>query len=248
MTKWFIVVGLTVSLFTYLAYAQPGQEEKPKNLRVLDSTISHDSLINLMGQYTDALGVGCNYCHVRTGGEKSHDFDFASDNLKPKLVTRSMMAMTNDINGAYLAKLSGLDTPAVAVQCVTCHRGQSRPILLQDLLAQTRHEKGMAALDSVYRDLRNQYYGSHTFDFSEQVLIHLAFEISLESDADALAILKLNREFNPQSWFNEWALGQEYVSMGDTAQAIIEYQRALEISPDNRRVKRDLDALQKGKP
>lgn len=239
-----VALVLAVS-FVATGAAQP--EEKAKNLKVLDSAISHDELISIMGDFTVALGVHCDFCHAKSGDPNSHDMDWASDTVPAKLTAREMIKMMRSINGDFLGKMSGLDTPRVHVECVTCHRGQERPKLIQDVLNQARKQGGMAAVDSVYRELRDKYYGSHTYDFSEFVLVHLAMEISQESDSNALTILSLNREFNPKSSFTEWATGQIYAEMGDTTAAVAALEKALDINPNNRRAKRDLDMLKGGK-
>lgn len=236
-----IVLGLAGGLL-----AQGHEEEKAKNLKVLDSTMSHDQLIDIMGSYTSALGVHCDFCHARSADPNSRDMDWASDKVPAKDVTRQMIRMMRSINGDYLGKMAGLDTPRVAVQCVTCHRGQERPALIGDVLKAELTKDGVKGVDSTYRALRDQYYGSHTFDFSERMLIHFAMEISQENDSNALAVLTLNREFYPKSSFNEWATGQIYAEMGDTARAVASLEKAVEYNPNNRRAKRDLDMLKGG--
>lgn len=237
------ICAATVVIMAAVGAAQQRPQPKPTNLQVLDSTITHDELIDQMGKFTNALGVGCDYCHSPSKDPNSRDMDFASDAKKEKIVARAMMKMTRDINGTYLANVTGLEAPLVAVECMTCHRGQTELIQLADLLSKTLAEKGMVAVDSTYRELREQYYGSGTFDFSEGVLVHLAYDISEEDSKDALSLLKLNQEFNPKSSFNQWAMGQLYLSTGDTTQAITEYKRALELDPKNRRAKRGLESL-----
>jgi Photosynthetic reaction centre cytochrome C subunit len=237
-------VGLALSVFLAGSGAAQGHEdEKPVNLKVLDSTISHDALIDLMNQFTEALGVGCDFCHARKDGGKSRDMDFPSDTLHEKLAAREMIRMTNAINANFIAKNSHLDSPPMKVQCITCHRGQPHPRQINDVLTKARTEKGMAGLDSTYRALRTKYYGSQTFDFGERTMVHLAFELAEENSADAMTLLNLNREFNPTSAFNEWAIGQMYLEKGDTAQAIVQCKKALELNPNFRRAKRDLEAL-----
>ena len=236
---------ILVLFFSMNGVAQRQEQRKPKNLQVLDSTISHDELIGLMNKFTVALGVECDHCHAARG--KEGDLDFASDENKTKLTARAMLKMVNTINGAYISKLASSDEPRVTVECVTCHRGQPRPILLQDLLMRTRKEHGMAAVDSVYRDLRKDYYGSHTYDFTDHTLMQLGLEVAKESGSDAISILKLNKEFNPQSAPNEWALGRVYEQLGDTASAVTQYKRALELNPSFRRAQRDLEMLGAGK-
>jgi hypothetical protein len=235
-----LIVGATATVLSQ-------EQEKAQNLKVLDTTLSHDELIAIMGSYTVALGVHCDHCHARSGDPKSRDMDWASDSVPAKLTAREMIKMMRVINGDFIGKISGLDTPRVEVECVTCHRGQERPQLIGDVLDKARASGGMVALDSVYRVLRQKYYGSHTYDFSEFVLVHLAMEVAEENDSNALTILSLNREFNPKSAFTEWATGQIYAEMGDTAAAISSMEIAIEYNPNYRRAKRDLDLLKGGK-
>ncbi len=230
-----------VMVLAAVGIGQAQEERKPTNLKVLDTTITHDQLMEIMGNFTTALGVGCDHCHVRAVGAR--DMDFASDSSKTKLAARAMLVMVNKINSEYLSKLPVADSPHVTVECVTCHRGQSRPILIQDALKMARKDHGMTGVDSVYRALRKQYYGSGTYDFSDQALVQLAFEIQPESNRDALQVLKLNREFNPQSAVNEWAAGRVYVELADTANAVAQFKKALEINPNYRRAMRELQML-----
>ena len=235
-----VCVGLPLLLF-FSNNTSAQEERKPTNLKVLDSTITHDSLMSVMGKFTNGLGVECGFCHVRKEGAREPDF--ASDEMKTKLTAREMLKMVSKINGTYLSQLPTVDTPQVIVECVTCHRGQPVPRQLQDVLKQSRKTGGMAALDSVYRSLREDYYGSGSFDFSDHVLAQVAMEISHEGGDDAFSVLKLNQEFNPKSSISDWVKGRIYVQRGDTAAAITAYKRALEIDPNNRRVKRELQTL-----
>ncbi len=232
-------------LFTSsIAHSQ--EDEKPKNLKVLDSALTHEQVDHIMDQFKVALGVGCDHCHVRQADPNARGLDFAKDSLPSKEAAREMIRMTMAINRDFLTKMAKPETDRIAVQCITCHRGQLKPEMLEDVLMRAKTSGGMAAVDSTYRDLRKKYYGGFSFDFSDQSLGNLAIAVSQESDQDALTLLKLNKEFNPESVFNQWLLGQVYTSLGDTTSAIAEYERALQINPESRRVKRDLDAL-KGK-
>ncbi len=243
LARLLVVAGLGWIVLSALPASSNAQEdEKPKNLKVLDPKISHDDLMKVMGKFTSALGVGCDHCHFRGANEREPNF--ASDSNKVKLTARAMLQMVNQINGNYIGHLTTVDTPSVTVECVTCHRGQVKPILIQDLLKRERKQHGMAAVDSVYRALRKNYYGSATYDFSDLALAQLAFEVAQESNPDALTLLKLNKEFNPNSAMNEWAMGRVYVGIGDTTSAIASYKHALELNPNYRRAQHELDMLQ----
>ncbi len=238
------IVGLAL---LYSADSKAQESEKPTNLKILDSTISHDQLISIMSGFSGALGVHCDYCHARSADPKERELDFASDAKKTKLAARDMMKMVGNINGMFISHLPTEDSPRVVVECVTCHRGQPRPFQLEDVLKTAFAAHGLKAVDSTYRDLRRQYYGSGTYDFSDRVLASLALDISHNNGADAMAIIKLNKEFNPQSAPNEWAMGRIYLQMDDTAAAIVELKKALEIDPNYRRASHDLQTLGIGK-
>lgn len=222
------------------------EDEKAQNLKVLDPNLSHDEVMVYMNKFTNALNVGCDHCHAADKNDPQQ-LDFASDDNKVKLTAREMIKMVNQINGTLLVNLpTNQDGKHMAVECITCHHGQPKPILLQDLLVQTRKDHGMKALDSVYRELRTHYYGGFVYDFGVRTLGQVAQQVSEESNQDALSILQLNKEFNPKSAYNEWAMGRIYIMMGDTASAIGSYKAALEIDPEYRRAKRELDMLTGG--
>ena len=110
----------------------PGQRPrrpmpKPTNLRVLPKYIAVPDLLALMRNYTGALGVECEFCHV--SDPATHRPDYASDANPDKAIARTMIAMTNEINAKYLSQVKDPDaTPAdKTVTCGTCHRGNSMP-------------------------------------------------------------------------------------------------------------------------
>src|SRR5579863_5593823 len=85
-----------------------------------------------MQAIAQALGVGCEYCHVAERG---------SNTPEPKKdIARAMLAMTRDINLKIQAATSLPASQAVEVQCVTCHRGVPIPRPLSDILARTLKE------------------------------------------------------------------------------------------------------------
>lgn len=91
--------------------AQQTAGDKYMNVQVLKD-IPADQLIPAMRYITAALGVECEYCHVRN--------QFASDDKQHKLTARKMMTMMfaidkDNFNGRR------------EVTCYTCHRGASHP-------------------------------------------------------------------------------------------------------------------------
>ena len=132
----------------------------------------------------------------------------------------------------------------VQVDCATCHRGNSKPEKIQDVLARTYHDKGIQKADAQYRELRERYYGGYTFDFSERALMILAERMAEKDDiAAALGFLALNLEFYPRSSGSYVLKGQVLTASGDNPAARESYQRALEIEPGNPWTQRLLDAM-----
>lgn len=58
---WFVLSGFVILLITLTA-ANPLPK---RNLQVLPKDISDAQLDSIMKQYNIALGVACNFCHVR---------------------------------------------------------------------------------------------------------------------------------------------------------------------------------------
>ena len=168
------------------------------NIKVLPEDITVRQLIGVMRGFAGALGVRCQYCHVGEAGQPLSAFDFPSDEKETKRKARVMLRMVQSINGEHLAQLETRGEPAVVVECATCHRGQSRPMMIDDVLRQAYAEGGIDAMAARYRALRQQYYGSHTYDFRSFILTNLAAELGRSGEmTDAQALLSLNLEFFP---------------------------------------------------
>lgn len=110
--------------------AHAGQRQgmpRPTNLQVLPKNISGPDLIATMRGYTKALGVKCGFCHAEN--PKTHHLEFARDTKPDKLIARTMIRMTNEINARYLSTIHDPDaSPAQkTVTCGTCHRGNTMP-------------------------------------------------------------------------------------------------------------------------
>jgi len=109
-----LVVSLALVLSLSL-FAQDKEKKKgpspfanPKNLKVLPS----EGLQPTMQFYRAALGVMCTYCHVQG--------DFASDDVRKKVIARNMIRMVGDINSRF-------PDGKAHVSCYTCHRGEAEP-------------------------------------------------------------------------------------------------------------------------
>ncbi|UCE02036.1 MAG: c-type cytochrome [Candidatus Latescibacterota bacterium] len=211
------------------------------NLQVLPKDTSKRELVSVMREFAGALGVRCNFCHVGENPNSLEGYDFASDEPKPKKTAREMMKMAGQINDTVLPA-AGVDA---RVRCVTCHRGLKEPETLDKVLLHSIEEGGTEAAQQKYRELREEYYGMGAYNFGPRTLNTVAETIAQEKkDVDgAIALMKLNVEFNPDAAYSHLMLGQLYAETGDKDAAIASIERSLEIEPDNNWAKRMLERV-----
>lgn len=121
-------VTITLSL-TILACVAASKTPalKTRNLKVLPADISEQRLDSIMHSYNKALGVQCNFCHVKANGF-SDELDFVSDKEPMKDNAREMMRMVIEVNKKYFyydttKRPEYLNT----IHCNTCHRGEPFP-------------------------------------------------------------------------------------------------------------------------
>ncbi|HEX5708238.1 MAG TPA: c-type cytochrome [Pyrinomonadaceae bacterium] len=103
-----------------------GREEQPaeqvfKNVQVMKGVPAGRFLRIMQMGYARSLGVNCAHCHVPGQWE--------SDEKPTKGVAREMILMTRAINDEHLKKIKNLRSATPAVNCTTCHRGETKPAL-----------------------------------------------------------------------------------------------------------------------
>lgn len=115
-------------LFVLLGVAAthaPYQQER--NLKVLPKDISNQKLDSIMESYNVALGVNCEFCHVKKKIFPG-DFDYAADTEPMKEEARKMMRMTIDINKNNFWYNKSIQPEYLkTVTCRHCHRGEAFP-------------------------------------------------------------------------------------------------------------------------
>jgi tetratricopeptide (TPR) repeat protein len=189
-----------------------------------------------MQEVAQALGVHCDYCHSAPRG---------SGQPQPKKdIALAMMAMTRDLNAKVEAATGKPVNEATKVECVTCHRGVAIPQPLSAIILRTVATKGGVAAVEQYRDLRKQFYSRDTYDFSEDALLEMVQRVIQGRPDDAIALLRMNLEFNPQSAKTYALLGFAYTRKVDDASAIANLQKSLELDPTNAMVRGRLEQLQ----
>ena len=230
---------------------QPERQFPPselENLQVLPADTTPRQVINVMRGFTTGLGVRCEYCHVGEPGADLATFDFVSDAKPAKEKARVMWQMVMAINEDHIARLTELGASPdslIRVGCSTCHHGQPRPLLLQDILMDTFEAEGLEATLERYDSLRERYYGGYTYDFGENALIGVGQRIARGGDVESgIALLNKNLELYPESVSTQLALGQAFVAAGDTESARAAFTRCLELAPDARPCAQGLERLQ----
>jgi len=238
-------VAAALLLVVGAAFAQapaPAQPEKPKNLKVLPKDWSREQVVAVMQNFTAALGVGCNFCHVINQGQPP---DFASDDKKEKDMARAMMKVATDLN-AELPKALGMEPKdTTRIGCITCHRGVPEPKQIGEILAKTSAEKGFPAAAAQYDELKAKYYGAQAYDFTDQGLIATATPLRMTRTDEAIQFLNLGLQKFPQSAPTYVALAQAQEAKKDTKAAIASLEKALAIDPKNAAATRLMGELKK---
>ena len=115
-------VGASVS-----AEAQGFPPSKFQNLQIFPPDAGPAVVIAAMKNFTRALGVRCQFCHVGEEGMPLEKFDFASDTKPTKQLARAMMRMSAEINGHVAKAIPDAAAKGFQVTCWTCHRGSQHP-------------------------------------------------------------------------------------------------------------------------
>ena len=200
------------------------------NVKVIPKNTPPIQVVGIMRNFAGALGVRCQFCHVGQEGMPLAQFDFAKDEKRPKLVARQMMRMVEEINHRVDTLPHDHDQrhDTLRVTCMTCHRGVSRPVPLEQLIAETAQGSGADSAARAYRALRERYYGRASYDFGEPTLDIAAFRVARAGKFDeAFALLKLNEEQYPNSSNAATFRGNITLMKGDTAGAITAFREAI---------------------
>ena len=243
---------LLIAAATLFGTRLPGQSsgkwppDSLVNVTVLPRTIPVMNLVGVMRDFTSALGVRCQFCHVGQEGQPLEQFDFASDQKRTKLTARQMMAMVQEINRRIDTLPQHNAATGLQVTCLTCHRGVSRPAPLATILVEGASAGTDSALKA-YRALRDRYYGRDAYDFSEPSLNIAAFRLGRANKFDeAFALLKLNEELFPRSSGMYVFRGNIELMRADTNAAAAAFREAIRRDTTNAEAKGRLRAI--GRP
>jgi hypothetical protein len=216
------------------------------NVHVMPKSTPVIQVVGTMRNFAGDLGVRCQFCHVGQEGQPLEQFDFPSDEKRPKLVARQMMQMVAEINRRIDTLPAGRSGPALQVTCGTCHHGVSRPAPLFTVLTEIGLASGKDSLVRAYQSLRGRYYGRAAYDFGESSLNVAAFRLGRANKFDeAFALLQLNEQFFPSSSGLSVFRGNIQLMRGDTAAAEAAFRQAVRRDSTNEEAKGRLRAIGK---
>lgn len=226
---------------------QPAPPPPMTNLQFFPKDTPRPVVIQNMRQFSFALGVRCDHCHVDEGqGGKQ---DFASDEKTPKVKARAMLQMTKQINEDLLAKIPERTHPPVNVSCYTCHHGLVKPETLGDRLQAAATAGGGDSAVAELKLLRESAdFGR--FDVSEWGVTEAARNLAgAGKRKEAIAIQNANAALHPESSAILSSLAEIHLADGDTAAAVEILKKIVAKEPENRRAKGMLEKLSgSGKP
>ncbi len=111
-------------------------------------------------------------------------------------------------------------------------QGVNKPWMTADVLAMAADEGGVEKMTAEYLSMKKEYYGTHSYDFSEFTLSQFAQERAAAGKNDqARAILDIMLEENQQSFMAHLMYGQLEEKEGNGADAIEHYLKAIELNP-----------------
>jgi hypothetical protein len=128
VSKSFIVVAGAIAFVVIGIAASKPPQEKYKNLKVLPKNISEQTMDSVMNEFEKALGVGCDFCHVKPA-DSTANWDMSLDDKPEKNIARKMIEMSNKINKDFFNATTkyGDENAVLEIHCVTCHHGEPHP-------------------------------------------------------------------------------------------------------------------------
>lgn len=222
--------------------AQAPAEEPLENIQVFPAGTTRTQLLNTMNAMNESLGVQCVYCHV--AGAPGERPDFVSDENPTKDIARRMMRFRDTINEEMPAVLDAASS-GTRVLCSTCHRGVPIPKQIYEIVFGATAEAGNPAAGlAKFEELRSQFYGGQSYDFSELALVEVGRRATAQGRADdAMAYLLGNLDYHPNSAPTYLAIARAKDAQGDRAGAIRDLERAAALNPGNERISAELARL-----
>ncbi len=243
-----LAVACAALLLALTTSASAQIPDKFTNLKVLPKDITKPELVKIMRGFAGDLGVRCGHCHYAKSPEDFSTFNFASDQKPEKGIARNMMKMAKGINETLDKDFKESDPNHLKVKCFTCHHGNEKPETLEDAIVPVLKKDGPDAAATRYHDLRKEYYGSAAYDFTEWSLVEIVEDLRHDPAQikNARALLTLNLENYPESAPTYAQIAESYLAEGDTTNALTNFDKALQLAPDDPRLKARVEQIKAG--
>lgn len=136
------------------------------------------------------------------------------------------------INGALLPAVPGRGSPPIGLQCISCHRGNPRPLMLEDTLATVLSRFGPDSAEATYSRLKQRCTGRFAYDFGQRSLNTLAAHLLEQKRLpEARRMLELNIREQPDVRNPVNTLAHVWESLGEKELAVAQYCRVVELFP-----------------
>jgi tetratricopeptide (TPR) repeat protein len=113
-------------------------------------------------------------------------------------------------------------------------------------LTQVIEEEGVGVAKKKYNELREEFYGGFSYDFSERVLTRVAETLAGQGKfTEAIELIELELEHYPESLYAHFVLAGAYKESGNKDAAIETLKKALSFAPDSQKpfLQRQLEEL-----
>ena len=119
-----------------------------------------------------------------------------------------------------------------------------RTIPASEVLLKIVERQGVEKAIERFHRMKDQYRTIYRYNFSEQEINSLGYMLLRdEKIEEAVEIFKLNVSEHPESWNVYDSLGEAYMNLGENELAIKNYQKSLEMNPNNENGKDKLKKL-----
>ncbi len=149
----------------------------------------------------------------------------------------------NSEDGNYTIRFEKNDTGAVTRMVAAIHFTFNRGEPAANIIEKVIEEDGIDAGLERYQELKTENRGEYIF--KEELLNRLGYRFLLNNKLpEAIKVFKLNAKENPDSFNVYDSLGEAYMKSGNNAMAMKNYEKSLELNPDNENGKKMLEKLQ----
>ena len=168
------------------------------NLQIFPKDTPREQVIATMQQFTQSLGVQCNYCHVQEG--RGGRNDMASDEKPTKKAARGMMMLAREINTKLPEAIGKPADATTRVGCATCHRGVPIPKQLAEIVIDAGAAAAQPLASPSTRSSARSSTAARATTSAKASLVAIAQRANAAGKADdALAYLNANLEYFPKS-------------------------------------------------